>query len=177
MWISKKDEGIGAYFFHRWFILHFKNYFLCMEEPLRKHFGAESFGWVFFFFIKRNIIKETWNLGWGGENVCGNQPLPNSVVRLLPSKILKTDIYSKQIIRYLLFISPPTPSLLQEKIRSAQMWPLTCKNKAVLCYRLVYKSPVASQFSAYSCCRWAWVFVSSLCCSRQLKEKMEWSGY
>lgn len=35
-----KQGETGADFFYRWFIFRFKNYFLCMEEPLRKHCGA-----------------------------------------------------------------------------------------------------------------------------------------
>lgn len=38
-----KQGATGADFFHRWFIFHFSNCFLCMEELLRKHGGAVRF--------------------------------------------------------------------------------------------------------------------------------------
>lgn len=60
-----KQGATGADFFYRWFIFRFKNYFLGMEEPLRKHCVAGRFS-SYIFSKRDNILGDFWAVK-GGE--------------------------------------------------------------------------------------------------------------
>lgn len=94
--ISEKDREIGAYFFHRWFIFHFKNNFFYTKEPLRKHFGAERFFFFSLFFEREGLVR-SFSLslkrvlggkdGEGGSIFLEIQLSLSSVVGQIPAKI------------------------------------------------------------------------------------------
>lgn len=48
---SVKRQRKRSLFFHRWFIFHFKNSFLCTEKPLRKHYGTRRFFFNIIYFL------------------------------------------------------------------------------------------------------------------------------
>lgn len=78
--ISEKQGETWVCFFHRWFVFHLKNYFLCTVKPLRTHSGAVRLFPLYFLQKKvygdfqaeegdwgvlraRDVVKLNWNAG------------------------------------------------------------------------------------------------------------------
>lgn len=50
--VSEKQGETRVCFFHRWFVFHLKNYFLCMAKPPRTHRGTVRFCPLYFLQMK-----------------------------------------------------------------------------------------------------------------------------